>query len=100
MSLYDEEITTNKYMEITNIIGTCQQVLHVFSEENCDAIRQNCVTRAAKLLKKPDQCRAVAQCSHLFWDCKDNRDGRSVIKKVSFFFSYFLKIFSILKVEK
>jgi vacuolar protein sorting-associated protein 35 len=78
MSLYDEDITTNKYTEITNVIGTCQKVLHVFSEENCDAIRQNCVARAAKLLKKPDQCRAVALCSHLFWDCKESRDGHSV----------------------
>lgn len=28
---------------------------------------------SAKLLKKPDQCRAVYACSHLFW--VDNQDG-------------------------
>jgi len=28
---------------------------------------------SAKLLKKPDQCRAVYACSHLFW--LDDQDG-------------------------
>lgn len=32
---------------------------------------------SAKLLKKPDQCRAVYACSHLFWvdDQDDIKDG-------------------------
>ena len=78
IALYDEEIATNKYNAITSIIGACQKILHIFEEENCDSLRQNCVTRAAKLLKKPDQCRAVALCSNLFWNCKDRIDGTSV----------------------
>jgi len=36
------------------------------------------VTRAAKLLKKPDQCRAVGLCSNLFWNCQDRADGTSL----------------------
>ena len=75
--MYDNDIT-NKYQAITLIIAACQKILHVFGDENCDALKQNCVTRAAKLLKKPDQCRAVALCSHLFWNCKDRADGSSV----------------------
>lgn len=78
IALYDEEIATNKFNAITLIIGTCQKILHIFEEENCDSLRQNCVTRAAKLLKKPDQCRAVALCSNLFWNCKDRADGTSL----------------------
>ena len=39
------------------------------------------MTRAAKILKKPDQCRAVALCSQLFWNCKDRVDGQSVRKE-------------------
>jgi vacuolar protein sorting-associated protein 35 len=78
IALYDEEIATNKYSAITLIIGTCQKILHVFEEENCDSLRQNCVTRAAKLLKKPDQCRAVGLCSNLFWNCQDRADGTSL----------------------
>jgi vacuolar protein sorting-associated protein 35 len=76
--LYDNDITTNKYQAITLVVATCQKILHVFGDENCDALKQNCVTRAAKLLKKPDQCRAVALCSHLFWNCKERADGQTV----------------------
>ncbi|KAK4390816.1 Vacuolar protein sorting-associated protein 35B [Sesamum angolense] len=32
-----------------------------------------CAEYSAKLLKKPDQCRAVYACSHLFW--VDDQDG-------------------------
>lgn len=78
IALYDEEIATNKFNAITLIIGTCQKILHIFEEENCDSLRQNCVTRAAKLLKKPDQCRAVGLCSNMFWNCKPRADGTSL----------------------
>jgi hypothetical protein len=40
---------------------------------------------AAKLLKKPDQCRMVALCSHLFWvgpaaDAQHYHDPRRVLE--------------------
>jgi vacuolar protein sorting-associated protein 35 len=82
ISLYDEEIAKNKYSAITLIIGTCQSILHMFNSEECDSLRQDCTVRAAKLLKKPDQCRAVALCSNLFWNCKPRKNGDSV----SYFF--------------
>jgi hypothetical protein len=45
----------------------------------CQAILIGCVLMqySAKLLKKPDQCRAVYNCSHLFWQDqeKGTRDG-------------------------
>lgn len=78
ISLYDEEIATNKLSAITLIIGTCQNILHMFNSEECDSLRQDCAIRAAKLLKKPDQCRAVALCSNLFWHCKPRKNGSSV----------------------
>lgn len=85
IALYDDDIATNKFNSISLIIGTCQKVLHIFGEENCDSLRQNCVTRAAKLLKKPDQCRAVALCANLFWNTGKRkqdevslRDGQKV----------------------
>lgn len=36
---------------------------------------------SAKLLKKPDQCRAVYACSHLFWvDDQDSiKDGERLV---------------------
>jgi len=78
ITLYDEDIATNKFNAISLIIGTCQRILHVFGDENCDSLRGNCVNRAAKLLKKPDQCRAVALCTNLFWNCKSRKDGTSL----------------------
>lgn len=85
IALYDDDIATNKFNSISLIIGTCQKILHIFGEENSDSLRQNCVTRAAKLLKKPDQCRAVAICANLFWnagirkqDGVSLRDGQKV----------------------
>lgn len=78
IGLYDDEISTNKLSAITQIIGTCQNILHIFGEENCDTLRQICVNKAAKLLKKPDQCRAVAMSSNLFWNCKSRKDGISL----------------------
>ena len=76
--MYDDDITTNKFTAITQIIGTCQNILHIFGDENADSLRQNCVSRAAKLLKKPDQCRAVALSSNLFWNCKPRTNGQSL----------------------
>ena len=33
-------------------------------------IRAKCAVAASRLLKKPDQCRCVAVCAHLFWSGK------------------------------
>lgn len=41
-----------------------------FGEENHEPLRTQCALAASKLLKKPDQCRAVGVCSHLFWSGK------------------------------
>lgn len=43
-----------------------------FGEENAEPVRTQCALAASKLLKKPDQCRGVATCCHLFWSGKTN----------------------------
>uniref|UniRef100_A0A1I8IFR0 Vacuolar protein sorting-associated protein 35 n=1 Tax=Macrostomum lignano TaxID=282301 RepID=A0A1I8IFR0_9PLAT len=53
-SLYEEEISDSKRM-------TC------FAAENHEPLRSQTVHAASKLLRKPDQSRAVAACAHLFW---------------------------------
>ena len=58
---------------ITLIMGTFEKMT-CFGEENHDPLRTQCALAAAKLLKKPDQCRAVGVCSHLFWSAKSS-DG-------------------------
>ncbi|KAH9662616.1 vacuolar protein sorting-associated protein 35 [Citrus sinensis] len=64
--LYEEEISDSRAQvtAIHLIIGTLQRMHY-----------------SAKLLKKPDQCRAVYACSHLFWvDDQDNmKDGERVL---------------------
>ncbi|KAK6924522.1 Vacuolar protein sorting-associated protein 35 [Dillenia turbinata] len=72
--LYEEEIADSK-AQITAlhlIIGTLQR-MHVFGVENRDTLTHKATGYSAKLLKKPDQCRAVYSCSHLFWN--DERDS-------------------------
>ncbi|XP_047972631.1 vacuolar protein sorting-associated protein 35A-like [Salvia hispanica] len=80
--LYEEEITDSK-TQVTSIhliIGTLQR-MHIFGVENRDALTHKATGYSAKLLKKPDQCRAVYACSHLFWlDDHDNiKDGERVL---------------------
>lgn len=70
-SLYEDEISESKCQlaAITLIIGVFEK-LSCFGEENAEPVRTQCALAASKLLKKPDQCRAVATCSHLFWSGK------------------------------
>jgi len=66
--LYEEEISDSKAQlaAATLIFATLQRIT-CFTEENHNPMRSQCAVGAAKLLKKPDQCRAVAICAHLFW---------------------------------
>ncbi|KAE9612933.1 hypothetical protein Lal_00027728 [Lupinus albus] len=80
--LYEEEISDSR-AQITAlhlIIGTLQR-MHIFGIENRDTLTHKATGYSAKLLKKPDQCRAVYACSHLFWvDDHDNmKDGERVL---------------------
>ncbi|KAG8632311.1 vacuolar protein sorting-associated protein 35B isoform X1 [Manihot esculenta] len=72
--LYEEEIADSKAQvtAIHLIIGTLQR-MNVFGVENRDTLTHKATGYSAKLLKKPDQCRAVYACSHLFW--VDDQDG-------------------------
>ena len=51
---------------ISLIVGTFEQ-LHCLGDENHETLRTNCAMSSSRLLKKADQCRSVAACSHLFW---------------------------------
>lgn len=86
-SVYEDEISDSKAQlaAITLIISTIEQT-RCFSEENHQPLRTTCTLAAAKLLKKPDQCRGVALCAHLFWTGKtqstegqEMHDGKHVL---------------------
>ncbi|KAJ2941229.1 hypothetical protein O0L34_g3424 [Tuta absoluta] len=74
-SLYEDEISDSKAQlaAITLIIATFEQI-NCFGAENAEPMRTQCALAASKLLKKPDQSRAVALCAHLFW--KGAKDGQ------------------------
>ncbi|XP_048226652.1 vacuolar protein sorting-associated protein 35B-like isoform X1 [Ricinus communis] len=80
--LYEEEIADSKAQltAIHLIIGTLQR-MNVFGVENRDTLTHKATGYSAKLLKKPDQCRAVYACSHLFWmdDQGGIKDGERVL---------------------
>ncbi|CAK7334207.1 unnamed protein product [Dovyalis caffra] len=80
--LYEEEVSDSK-AQVTAlhlVIGTLQR-MHVFGVENRDTLTHKATGYSAKLLKKPDQCRAVYGCAHLFWvEDQDNlKDGERVL---------------------
>ncbi|KAI8029796.1 Vacuolar protein sorting-associated protein 35B [Camellia lanceoleosa] len=80
--LYEEEISDSRAQvtAIHLIIGTLQRI-HVFGVENRDTLTHKATGYSAKLLKKPDQCKAVYACSHLFWVDENNsiKDGERVL---------------------
>lgn len=87
-SLYEDEISDSKAQlaAITLIVGTLEQI-GCFGEENAEPLRTQCALAASKLLKKPDQCRGVTTCSHLFWSGKslasnreETHDGKRVVE--------------------
>ncbi|XP_057325313.1 vacuolar protein sorting-associated protein 35 isoform X1 [Microplitis mediator] len=75
-SIYEDEISDSKAQlaAITLIIATFEQ-MSCFSEENAEPVRNQCALYASKLLRKPDQCRGVATCSHIFWSGKSLATG-------------------------
>lgn len=80
--IYEEDIADSKAQvtAIHLIIGTLQR-MNVFGIENRDTLTHKATGYSAKLLKKPDQCRAVYACSHLFWvdDPEGIKDGERVL---------------------
>lgn len=79
-SLYEDEISDSKAQlaAITLIIGTFER-MKCFGEENHEPLRTQCALAASKLLKKPDQGRAVSTCAHLFWSGRNtDKNGEEV----------------------
>ncbi|XP_014246771.1 vacuolar protein sorting-associated protein 35 isoform X2 [Cimex lectularius] len=83
--LYEEEVCDSKSQlgAITLLVGSFER-MSCFSQENTEPVRNQCALAASKLLKKPDQCRAVSTAAHLFWsgktsDGKQLQDGKRVL---------------------
>jgi vacuolar protein sorting-associated protein 35 len=76
--IFEDELAASKaqYAAILLIIGTLER-LRCFTDDNRDVLAAKASLYAAKLLKKPDQCRAISAASHLFWSpaAADDDDG-------------------------
>ncbi|PFH36429.1 putative vacuolar sorting protein 35 [Besnoitia besnoiti] len=79
---YEEEISDSKsqFNLISEFVGSVVGHIHTLEKENHENISAKITQHAAKLLKRPDQCRAILACSHLFWNNERVRDSRRVLE--------------------
>lgn len=79
---FEEEITESKrqFAALTEMVGCLSGFIRGLDRENYDSISSKITQHGAKLLKKPDQCRAVLSCSHLYWNPAEYRDSRRVLE--------------------
>lgn len=81
--IYEDELPDSKaQLRALHLMVGCLLLSRGFDDSDYDALATKTTQYAAKLLKKPDQCRMVAQCSLLFWTDDPNRarDGRRVLE--------------------
>ena len=66
--IYESDISESKAQvrSLTIIVGTLLSCTN-FSTEDYEALITKVAQYSNKLLKKPDQCRMITLCSHLFW---------------------------------
>jgi len=80
--IYEEQISDSQaqFNALINIIGTLDRI-SVFGDDNYDTLITKSALHSSKLLKKPDQCRAIYNCSHLFWSSKKStKNGKRVLE--------------------
>ena len=67
-TVYEEAISDSRaqFQAVCVIAGALHESRN-FGKENYDTLITKCALHGSKLLKKPDQCRAVYLASHLWW---------------------------------
>jgi vacuolar protein sorting-associated protein 35 len=68
-TIYEESISDSRsqFQAICIISGALSGCSERFGQENYDTLITKAALHGSKLLKKPDQCRAVYLASHLWW---------------------------------
>lgn len=66
--IYEEAVSDSKaqFQAVCAIASSLHQTRN-FGKENYDTLITKCAQHGSKLLRKPDQCRAVYLASHLWW---------------------------------
>lgn len=67
-TIYEEAISESKaQFQAVAMMASALQQTRCFSRDNYDTLITKCALHGAKLLKKPDQTRAILIASHLWW---------------------------------
>ncbi|KAF5122190.1 Vacuolar protein sorting-associated protein 35 [Metarhizium anisopliae] len=77
-TVYEEAVTDSKaQFQAVCVIASSLHQTRNFGKENYDTLITKCAQHGSKLLRKPDQCRAVYLASHLWWATPITSNGES-----------------------
>lgn len=65
--LYEDTADSRQQVVAVSLIVATLHAIAVFDEDTYAELAKRATQYSAKLLRKPDQCRMVQKCSHLFW---------------------------------
>jgi vacuolar protein sorting-associated protein 35 len=83
-TIYEEAISDSRaQFQAVCVIASALHTTRNFGKENYDTLITKCALHGSKLLKKPDQCRAVYLASHLWWATEIRALGEEDPKNVS-----------------
>jgi vacuolar protein sorting-associated protein 35 len=83
-TIYEDSISDSRaQFQAVCIIAGALQITRGFGKENYDTLITKAALHGSKLLKKPDQCRAVYLASHLWWGIEIPARGEEDAKNVS-----------------
>lgn len=83
-TIYEDSISDSRaQFQAVCIIAGALQGSRGFSKENYDTLITKAALHGSKLLKKPDQCRAVYLASHLWWAVENPARGEEDASNVS-----------------
>ena len=87
-TIYEESISDSRsqLQAICIIAGGLSTCSGRFSRENYDTLITKAALHGSKLLKKPDQCRAVYLASHLWWavEKEERQEGAKEVSRDRF----------------
>lgn len=83
-TIYEEAVSDSRaQFQAVCVIAGALHGTRGFGKENYDTLITKCALHGSKLLKKPDQCRAVYLASHLWWAVEIPAKGEEDAKNVS-----------------
>ena len=83
-TVYEEAVSDSKaQFQAVCVIASSLHQTRNFGKENYDTLITKCAQHGSKLLRKPDQCRAVYLASHLWWATPNASNGETEETEVS-----------------